>query len=241
MEQNKVRTYILYALGEILLVVLGILIALQINNWNEQMKQDRSERRVIQSLILEMETNIPAIADCIGVLEESIASTDTLQAHIGPEPTGLPKKDLIRLLGMSIGTSDRCVLQTDVSDELRSSGNLNLIQSSELRRKVSLWSTTYQELKEEEEEWGNEFSTISVPYLNKWISWDDIDYHFFEASPAYNPSPFDYDPGRVLQEFEFSNILNINYWRMDRIKDRIQSLSDVTTELLQMLRDEMES
>lgn len=34
-EKKKVRTYLLYASGEILLVVIGILIALQVNNWNE--------------------------------------------------------------------------------------------------------------------------------------------------------------------------------------------------------------
>jgi hypothetical protein len=38
MEQNKIRTYLLYALGEILLVMIGILLALQVNNWNEEVK-----------------------------------------------------------------------------------------------------------------------------------------------------------------------------------------------------------
>jgi len=40
LSQNKVSKYILYAIGEIVLVVIGILIALQINNWNE-FKKDR--------------------------------------------------------------------------------------------------------------------------------------------------------------------------------------------------------
>ena len=37
-KENKVSKYLLYAIGEIILVVIGILIALSINNWNEQMK-----------------------------------------------------------------------------------------------------------------------------------------------------------------------------------------------------------
>jgi len=36
LEQNRVRTYALYALGEVVLVVVGILLALQINAWNQQ-------------------------------------------------------------------------------------------------------------------------------------------------------------------------------------------------------------
>lgn len=34
-EQNNVRKYLLYAIGEIMLLVIGILIALQVNNWNQ--------------------------------------------------------------------------------------------------------------------------------------------------------------------------------------------------------------
>jgi len=42
-EQDNVRKYLLYAVGEILLVVIGILIALQINNWNEFSKNRNYE------------------------------------------------------------------------------------------------------------------------------------------------------------------------------------------------------
>ena len=42
MIENRTSKYLLYALGEILLVVIGILIALQIDNWNRE-KQERAE------------------------------------------------------------------------------------------------------------------------------------------------------------------------------------------------------
>ncbi len=45
MEKNKLGKYLKYALGEIILVVIGILIALQVNNWNE-------ERPLIQQILL---------------------------------------------------------------------------------------------------------------------------------------------------------------------------------------------
>lgn len=38
-RQKKVKSYMLYAVGEIILVVIGILMALQVNNWNENRKE----------------------------------------------------------------------------------------------------------------------------------------------------------------------------------------------------------
>jgi len=43
MKKNKTGKYLKYAIGEIILVVIGILIALQINNWNETSKNEREQ------------------------------------------------------------------------------------------------------------------------------------------------------------------------------------------------------
>ena len=50
MEQNKTGKYLKYAIGEILLVVIGILIALSINNWNEDRKKRVIERESYENL-----------------------------------------------------------------------------------------------------------------------------------------------------------------------------------------------
>ena len=49
-KENKVSKYMLYAIGEIVLVVIGILIALSINNWNELRKQQISEKDAITGI-----------------------------------------------------------------------------------------------------------------------------------------------------------------------------------------------
>jgi hypothetical protein len=50
MEKNKTGKYFKYAIGEIILVVIGILIALSINNWNENRKSSNEEIAILQSL-----------------------------------------------------------------------------------------------------------------------------------------------------------------------------------------------
>jgi len=44
MEKNKTRKYLKYAIGEIVLVVIGILIALSLNNWNESRKLEQKKK-----------------------------------------------------------------------------------------------------------------------------------------------------------------------------------------------------
>ncbi|SEF84840.1 DUF6090 family protein [Algoriphagus boritolerans] len=54
LEQNKVTQYLTYAIGEIFLVVVGILIALQFNNWNENQKKLKIKQRYVENLIVDI-------------------------------------------------------------------------------------------------------------------------------------------------------------------------------------------
>ena len=58
LTESKIGKYLLYALGEIILVVIGILIALQINNWNEQRKLDETTRVILRQVQLDILENI---------------------------------------------------------------------------------------------------------------------------------------------------------------------------------------
>ena len=57
-ENNQVTKYFFYAMGEIILVVIGILIALQVNNWNEQKRQEQKIEVLINNLKEDLQENI---------------------------------------------------------------------------------------------------------------------------------------------------------------------------------------
>ena len=61
LDAGQTRRYILYAIGEIGLVVIGILIALQINNWNEW----RKERIIEKQILLDLSENINRNVDIL--------------------------------------------------------------------------------------------------------------------------------------------------------------------------------
>jgi len=67
---NKVRTYILYAIGEIALVMIGILLALQVNNWNEQRINDKKEREYMVQLLEDAREDSVFFENRVAILEQ---------------------------------------------------------------------------------------------------------------------------------------------------------------------------
>ena len=95
LTDNKFSKYLLYAIGEILLVVIGILLALQINNWNEWRKDRQTEKEIIQNLTENLEMILETLkADVenlstynrsaqivISVLDKKLPFSDSLSTH----------------------------------------------------------------------------------------------------------------------------------------------------------------
>lgn len=63
LSENKFSKYLLYAIGEIVLVVIGILIALSINNWNEQRKNDTNTILMLKQLKEENQSNLSELLE----------------------------------------------------------------------------------------------------------------------------------------------------------------------------------
>lgn len=99
LQQNKISSYLKYAIGEIFLVVIGILIALSINNWNEAHKARQSERVVLNNLIQDLREDSLAFNDNLDVLSKINNLHQTLY-EIGIKGMDLEIKDpnLIRRL-----------------------------------------------------------------------------------------------------------------------------------------------
>ena len=94
-DDGKIKQYFLYSLREILIVVIGILFALQVNNWNETRKERIYERKVLSEMLVGIDQNIGflemglkrnknAIASCQIILDRfdsGDAYNDSLDRH----------------------------------------------------------------------------------------------------------------------------------------------------------------
>lgn len=82
MSKNKTSRYFKYAIGEIILVVVGILIALQINNWNENQKQNRIKAAYLNSIEKELRTDVALLKESIGIQELQLSEHNAIQKRI---------------------------------------------------------------------------------------------------------------------------------------------------------------
>ena len=78
--ENKTGKYFKYAIGEIILVVIGILIALQINNWNEGRKNDEKETILIKNIVDDLSSDIEHMNRALVELKEQLGVVDSLIA-----------------------------------------------------------------------------------------------------------------------------------------------------------------
>ena len=83
LHDNKFGKYLLYAIGEIILVVIGILIALQINTWNEWRKDRIKEENILHDLAKNIEINIQTFQNDINLLEEWGRSSEIIILALG--------------------------------------------------------------------------------------------------------------------------------------------------------------
>lgn len=78
LSENKLNKYLIYAVGEIVLVVIGILIALQINNWNETKKSRRFEVKILKELRNDLKSNYHELSGILNNNKILIKRSDSL-------------------------------------------------------------------------------------------------------------------------------------------------------------------
>lgn len=137
LKENRINKYLIYAIGEIVLVVIGILIALQINTWNENRKSNIQETLYLNRLLSENREDIITFETNIQDLEKGIQTIEGLSNAL---TTFLDSDSIIVSAANDyfrfgsiypIFTSS-----TSTFDELSSTGNLKDIKNTILREKL---------------------------------------------------------------------------------------------------------
>jgi len=146
LSENKFSKYLLYAFGEIVLVVIGILIALQINNWNEETKERNKEVTYLKNIQRDLKDQLNSIDEQIAS-ESSFVNTAAYLMNAYKEDTfkNIDSDFFSKLTDLQ---SRKTFLIIDPTyTDLLSSGNIDIIRNSDFKDQLIKY---YQDLERRE-------------------------------------------------------------------------------------------
>ena len=161
-KRKNTANYLKYAAGEIILVVIGILIALQINNLNESRKDRSREQVVLKQLLEDFKADRLQLEQKIQSRDRIINSAFILLEAID-HPTNIQRDSLI------IHIAEICNDPTfdPIQNDLVSTDNLRLITNERLKRLLSNWTSDVVAVKEVEDIYSNKVHNHLNPKLRE--------------------------------------------------------------------------
>lgn len=123
--KNKISKYLLYAVGEILLVVIGILIALQVDSWNEERRIDGIRKNYYEQLLVDLKNESKNIENRIDRLDSSIESFNNYLEF--NKTSNLELEEVVRELGKVDFSIGYLSFNTNTIQTLESTGDIRLI------------------------------------------------------------------------------------------------------------------
>lgn len=203
LDEGKTNKYIKYAIGEIVLVVIGILIALQINNWNEGRLEDNREKITIQNLNTEFRENLRDLDSINTTLKRTIRATETI---FGKFREGeLEEANEVDSLLHYVIESPSWKPSEFVLNDLQNSGGLSKLNNSDLKILLFHWSRFFNELQETMVQ--SEETNISlIEFIRDHGSLRNIDTR--SDTFQYGPSQLEMNNALLLQNIQFENYID---------------------------------
>ena len=205
-DDNKPLKYMRYAIGEIFLVVIGILIALQLNNWNELRKANKNEIKLLVEIKNSLYTNKAAIKFRVEEYKIMNANGRLLKRHLRaklPYSDTLPRYLLIPSSSFSYG------LSYSGYENLKSEGFNNITNDSIRLNIIKLYDEEFGWHSDQEIKMSNILANSITPQLLK---------DFQLSSRGLEPNDYQ----QVLNSSEYSNTLSFIMFTANYFKNRCE-------------------
>jgi hypothetical protein len=188
-DKKNIRLAVLYALGEGFLVILGILIALQVDNWNQKRQEFKSQIENLENFHLT--ANEYMNLSHVNLLVEDALKGERLWLDFLEEK--IPYNDSLMMYGYLIGVTDGIIYNEGAYESLKMKG-MELIESSELRKLLSsLYDEIYPNINKAMVSFYDRFEKERIGYFKEYFELDlNTTY-----SHGFSTGSFDYSSHRI--------------------------------------------
>lgn len=190
-EAGNIKKYLIYAVGEILLVMIGILLALQVNNRNEARKAKVFEKKMLNELKTSIDNDVNMLEWAIRENENRIFSIDVILNHFDNQ---IPYHDSLATHFSFAITWFNANINNQAYESLKNYGK-HIITNDSIRTQLNIYEFPWLEILEERNERFH-YSTVA-PILTS----------LFDSGEMWGEMrPFDYK--ELVQSRKFRHVLN---------------------------------
>ena len=212
-----------YAVGEIILVVLGILIALQINTWNEQRKRDSLEQELLKGLQVEFTINFNRLEKVLELHENSIRSSNELMTYFNKDIRDIPeaKFDSLQFHIQNVWTFNP---RKGLLNSVITSGQINLISNVELKNELA----SFEDMVDDTEEETREISLLGQKYYSIVNEYINVGKQNSIGYSTYLNDGFLSDYNRFFKDIRVYNTMNNELsWSYDLLVEEIELMKSI--------------
>ncbi|WP_052158334.1 DUF6090 family protein [Lacinutrix jangbogonensis] len=229
--ENKTGKYFKYAIGEIVLVVIGILFALQINDWSNTNK----EKAVLENYFVKIHAEITITQRRAKWFS---AKLDTLNQHNNRslDIINLKNKDSLYLLKETLGalgTAYRANFSYPIINEFLNEGYLSKVKNDSLKNGLQMFSILFEDLNSSDDYVFNQYTTAIEPYFYNTINYANVVHGGAHASglktvgPTTNYNQF-YNNLKLwnLLTFKIESTVSLK-WQVDRLYRTLETVDKI--------------
>lgn len=238
LSEGKTGKYFKYAIGEIILVVIGILIALQINNWNENRKNKIAEADYYCRILDDFELNEKLIDETSALISNKIKFSKELISDLNKRPND---RSIILNKHVVAIRQDVFVPSNITFEDITSSGQLKLLTDLKLKNRLIQHSTFLNNIlnllqenrnliinRMSDFELMSEFGLQDIDYLKR-----ELDREHIDLLPKNN---WTNDPNNPIF-LKFQDNLVIYIAMLIRQKQHLSNLKKEMREPIELLKD----
>lgn len=200
LEKNKTGRYLKYAAGEIILVMIGILLALQVSNWNNNRIERKKEANYLENINKEFRLNRSQL-DTITFYHSKVFDNATKILNLIPIDIQTFDRDSLSFYISETFNNWTFNPQQSTINSLTNTSSFEIISNRELRNLLQNWDELVKDYMEEELISRENSFEDYIPYFKEHISF---------LSFSNNANIFDYTTDYTfLNSLEFQNVVAI--------------------------------
>ena len=230
MEQNKIRTYLIYALGEILLVVIGILIALQINTLYENKVNQTKKELYKESLIDDLKRDSTRLSKTIEFHKQTSEVTEAHRKRLVSPSANFDTLLVIARDEFSLYQDNIENFNTNTFQILTATGDISLFEETIIKQLYTLNDAQNNTLRIGSELYSKYLDEITVFNRSYPMS---TEFSIFNSGPIHNDLWLDIDKKKLAKDFNALSLTKNNHLRV--VNMRYSELFQQTVDMLELL------